>query len=121
MTQEEIEDMHDDRIEMEDRLRTKYCVVLKIGDDGKFVTDHGNPIRRRMMFQEVLDEVMQHPLVHFSYDKYLQSEGRVEILLNRMGYRHTCFWSSDKDSFGPLVRTCNSTDPDGEPVEASYG
>lgn len=78
-------------------------------------------------FQMLWDELMRHPLVRFSYDSkhkydnYWKSELRAEVLLNKMGYRDFEAFNGDADSFGPLTRTIQVTNPEGIKEEAFYG
>lgn len=63
------------------------------------------------------------PIDEFDFNKYY--EGELYILnpaLSRAGYTLMGRWyTSDGDSFGPLVRSVKAFDPQGKPVTLWYG
>ena len=59
---------------------------------------------------------------HFARATYRDQE--IEILqprLEALGYSEIKWYDGERDSFGPLIRKCSATDPDGKSVELFYG
>jgi hypothetical protein len=64
------------------------------------------------------------PTVEIDYSHWRKSErDDVNPALRELGYnfRDDGWWSSDSDSFGPLVRALAATDQNGKKVVISYG
>ena len=70
--------------------------------------------------QRLLDEVPRD--WHYCDREYDKWERYVSGLLGCLfGYTKFAWWTSDGDSFGPLVRTVHAMNRNGHPEEASYG
>jgi hypothetical protein len=64
------------------------------------------------------------PAVEIDYSRWYKSEREnINPALRDLGYtfRDDGWWSSDGDSFGPLVRALAATDKNGKNVVISYG
>ena len=56
------------------------------------------------------------------YDEYLKMEDEMSTILRDMRYTlHGNWWTSEGDSFGPLMRSIKATTPDNRRIEIYYG
>lgn len=54
------------------------------------------------------------------YENFRDSENEITYFLDLIGYTEIRWWSSDYDSFGPLVRTVKATNAEGNKEIACY-
>lgn len=56
-----------------------------------------------------------------NYDEYWKSEDEISDFLTHIGYTEIKWYSSDFDSFGPLVRSIKAVNKQNEIEYACYG
>lgn len=60
--------------------------------------------------------------VAFDFGAYSEGEDKIlQPALEKRGFKDIGFYMVEQDSFGPLIRGCRATDPDGNTVRFFYG